>query len=615
MNSKTNPEPLGPTNSVREDRSQIESFFKRGQYRQALNGLEQAEPSAWRDTTRLRCLRAMGQGADAVIFANELYETLRNQATEYKINTSKRNNQLRYIALVFAEQNQADEACGIMQELCAQSPEVPALHREHAFALTNADRSDEAEQALNRAIDLQPTHANSHAQLARIYCRSGRVKAGYNSYSMAASLDPENPNYLQRLIYWSNYSELTTPQSNFQLTKLWVQKAHPGNQKGSNTWRTANANRQLKIGFISSDLCANSVSCFILPLLEGLDRKQFHITAYNDTKKTDGVTDLIRTQCDNWHDIARNSDPALSKLIASDQIDILVDLNGHGTGNRLGVFSRHVAPIQLSWFGYPSTTGLKSMDYCVTDRIADPIGITDDFYSESLIRLSNGFLCYKPTGNAPAIKPTPSDGVVRLGAFGNLAKISSLAMDCWAAAMHAVPNSVLVLKRPQLASQNAQRFFLKEFAERGIQSDRITLDHEKARIEQRLDAYNQIDLALDTTPYNGTATVLEALWMGVPVISMVGQTHASRVSASILERINLGGMATKSVTDFAQRVLEFSELGENTLEARQSLRTRMQNSALMNTPQFGREFGNALRGKWQLWCDDVATKLEQEASA
>ncbi|RBP53334.1 glycosyltransferase family 41 protein [Arenicella xantha] len=598
---------------MRVERSQIEQYFQRGKFLEALDGLEHIEPSAWRDTTRLRCLRAMGHGADSVIFANELFETLNNKAHEYRINTSKRNHQLRYIALVFAEQGQAEQASQIMQELCEQSPEVASLHREHAFALNSNDELDGAELALNRAIELQPMNANSHAQLARIYCRTGRVKAGYNSYSMAASLEPENPNYLQRLIYWSNFSELTTPQSNYQLTKLWVQKAHPNNQSGTNTWRTVNPERQLRIGFISSDFCAHSVSFSILPLLEGLNRSQFHITAYNDSKKSDSITESIRKLCDSWHDVARSTDKSLSALVASDQIDILVDLNGHSTGNRLSVFSKHVAPIQLSWLGYPSTTGLKSINYRITDRVADPIGDGDEFYSEKLVRLTNGFLCYKPLETAPAIAPVDGNGEIRFGAFCSLSKISSLTLDCWAAAMHAVPNSTLQLKRQELKSKHTQDFFLREFSERGIEPQRIILNSAKSKIDQHLDSYNQIDLTLDTTPYNGTTTTLESLWMGVPVVSMVGRTHASRISASILRRLNLDGMATSSVTEFANRAKEMSELGESRNELRHSLRHQMEKSSLMNSQQFGREFGNALREKWRAWCQDREKEADTQA--
>ena len=584
------------------ERSQIESHFNSGQFTKALQGLESYVESQWRDTTRLRCFRAMGHGKQALKWANELHQRLITNSVPYKLNTSKRNNQLRYIALVFSERGQAKKACDIMQSLCDNSPDVPALHREYAFALTNDSQLDLAEKHLIIALKLQQNNANSHAQLGRIYCRTGRVNDGYSSYSKAATLEPDNPSYIQRLIYWSNYSELTTQQSNYQLTRLWANKAHPGNQAGTNTWRTANPDRQLKIGFVSSDFCAHAVSFFIVPLLEGLNRSQFHVTAYSDTKKADGVTESIKDLCDLWRDSSKIKDTQLAAQISADQIDILIDLNGHTAGNRLNVFAKHVVPIQVSWLGYPSTTGLRSIGYRITDRIADPTGLNDQFFSETLLRLPSGFLCYKPLSTAPDIAATDNGGNIRFGSFNNLAKISSLTLDAWAAALHAVPNSTLYLKRQQLINDNSAHFFINEFAERGIGADRLILKTSKAKIEQHLDEYNNIDIALDTSPYNGTTTTLESLWMGVPVISLMGQTHASRVSASILQRLNLNELATKSVVEFAHCAKELSSSDDKLDELRSGLREKMRNSSLMNNSQFAREFGNTIRSQWRDWC-------------
>lgn len=584
------------------ERSQIERLFESGEFSDALAGIEQTDPCPWCDTMRLRCLRAMKRGEEANASANKLFEALEQQSTPYTLTTSERNNQLRYIALIFAEHKQAAQACEIMQSLCKQSPEIDDLHREYAFALSCNNQLDDAEAELNKALEIQPFNANCHAQLARIYCRTGRVDAGYNSYSKAATIEPHNPNYLQRLIYWNNYLERTTQQSNYQLTRLWASRAHPGNRTGTNTWRTSDADRQLKIAFVSSNFSKNSISDCLAPLLKGLNRRDFHVTVYSDTKNTDDAITPVQRLCDEWRDSSTDSDQALAAKIAADQIDILVDLNGHAGGNRLGVFASHLAPIQLSWLGYPSTTGLKSVDYRITDRVADPIGVNDKFYTEELIRLPSGFLCYSPPDNAPDIAPTDGEGIVRFGSFNSLAKISSLTLDCWAAAMHAVPNSTLYLKRQQLANANARAFFTNNLEQRGINADRLILKTSNTSVEQHLNEYNQIDIALDTSPYNGIATTLEALWMGVPVISLKGQTHASRVSASILERLNLSGLATKSVTEFAERVRELSELDDSRQELRTSLRGKIRQSPLMNTQQFGREFGNALRAKWRIWC-------------
>lgn len=544
----------------------------------------------------------MGRGNQALKCANELHKQLTDGSSPYKLNTSQRNNQLRYIALVFSERGKAKTACAIMHKLCKSSPEVPALHREYAFALTSDSQLDLAEEHLVKALELQPNNANSHAQLGRIYCLTGRVDAGYSSYSKAATLEPENSDYIRRLVYWSNYSERTTQQSNYQLARLWANTVHPGNQTGSNALRTVNPDRQLRIGFVSSDFCAHALSFFIVPLLEGLDRSQFNVTAYSDTKRADAVTESIKKLCDTWRNSSRTKDSQLATKISADQIDVLIDLNGHTGGNRLNVFAKHVVPIQFSWLGYPSTTGLRSIGYRITDRIADPIGLNDHFFSEQLIRLPSGFLCYKPLETAPDIAPSDNHGKIRFGSFNNLAKISSLTLDAWAAALLAVPGSTLYLKRQQLINANSSDFFVKELADRGITADRLILKTSKATIEQHLEEYNNIDIALDTTPYNGTTTTLEALWMGVPVISLMGQTHASRVTASILQRLNLNELATTNVIEFAERAKELSTMESKLKQLRSNLREQMRSSTLMNSTQFSREFGNSIRSQWRDWC-------------
>ncbi len=596
------------------ERSQIQNLFNSGQYKKALDELEQLERSPWRNTTKLRCLRSMGN-AHALEFAEELKTSIDNRPANDPMTRSERNNQLRYIALVYSENNEAKNACEIMASLCEQSPHVAALHREYAFALSNDSQLDLAESALIRALELEPKNANSHAQLGRIYCRTGRTEAGYNCYARAATLEPANPSHVQRLVYWSNYLEGASQQSNYQLTQLWANRAFPNKQDDIITWKAADPNRQLKIAFVSADFCAHALSFFITPLLEGLNRKDFHILAYSDTKKADHVTESIKELCDIWRDSSNINDAQLAKQISADQVDILVDLNGHSVGNRLGVFAKRIAPIQLSWLGYPSTTGLKNVAYRITDRIADPVGLNDDFFSEKLLRLPNGLLCYTPLESAPDIKPYEDCEHIRFGSFNNLAKVSSLTLDCWTAALLAVPNSTLYIKRQQLCNRNAVDYFLRQFKERGISSDRIILKSSKSKFEQHLDEYNHIDIALDTTPYNGTTTTLEALWMGVPVISLMGQTHASRVTASILQRLNLSGLATKTVIEFAERAKELAQIKETLTDLRFGLRKRMRESSLMNNRQFAFEFGNTIRSQWRDWCHQQDVEKDPETPA
>ena len=475
---------------------------------------------------------------------------------------------------------------------------------------------DQAETHLLEAIRISPHNSNTVAQLARIYCRTGRIDAGIRTYHQAANMEPGNTNYVRQLVYWSNYSDLHDQQSSYKLARYWAKTAFPQNEKGSNTWRTANPNKKLKIAFVSADFMAHAVSFFIIPLLKNIDRSSYAICAYSDTKVHDGITEKVKQECDFWRDSSSLNDAQLSGQIAADEIDVLIDLSGHTANNRLGVFAKHIAPIQISWLGYPSTTGLDSIHYRITDQVADPIGIADPYFSEQLIRLRNGFLCYEPLDRAPEIKSDKINKNLRFGSFNNLAKISATSLDCWAEALHAVPNSTLYLKRQQLINESAKNHLIEEFEKRGISKTRLILKTSKAKIEKHLDEYNEIDIALDTYPYNGTTTTLEALWMGVPVVSLYGNTHASRVSKSILHRLNLDELAVNSIPEFAQAVQMLSKDSDLRSHIRNTLRQKMSESPLMNQQQFCNEFMGAIRKKWEGWCNkrNIEAGLESPKS-
>ena len=561
----------------------------------------------------LRCLRSLANSSadsdskkSALAFAEQLLNQLIESKTPYETSRSERNHQRRYIALVLAEHGQAKKACAILKALTKRSPELAALQQEYAFALNACGQTDLAEEALYKALTLQPSNVHAHTQLARIQCRSGRTQAGYDSYLRATTLEPNNVEHYAHLLYWSNYLSSTTQQSNYQMARLWANKAGFKNQRVAYEARNASkedAQGRIKLGLVSSDFCAHPVSFFVKPLLRGLNRDQFHITAYHSGSRNDAVSNQIRALSDDWQHVAMLSDKKLGQQIAEDNIDILLDMNGHNTGGRPSLFAQRLAPLQISWLGYPSTTGLRNMDFCITDRIADPVGLNDDFYSEALLRLPNGFLCYEPLSTAPDVSPrlgTDDRHTIRFGSFNSLAKISEQTLDCWAAAMHAVADSTICLKRQQLRNEGTRQYFLNEFEKRGIENDRVILLKSTSSIEQHLDEYNNIDIALDTSPYNGTTTTLEALWMGAPVISLLNDTHASRVSASILSRLDLAELAVRSAQEFADCAQNLTQDRAQLLGLKHGLRERMQQSSLLDYKRFGHDLGVALQTQLRL---------------
>ncbi len=585
------------------NKKRIDQLFATKQYKNALEQLSQLPSTAWGEATKLRCYRAMGKLKTAAKLSNDLHTQINAEKLLFKASRSELNHLRRYIALVFSEYGQAEDACNILSQLIEQKPQVAALHREHAYALTSLGKLDEAEQELRQALLLQPSNANAHAQLARLCCRTGRIQAGIDGYTRAATLEPNNPEYISRLIYWSNFAASTTQQSNFQLARLWASKAYPNIANNQST-RPIQQNRRIKLGFVSADFCAHPESFFIKPLLSGLDKKKFEIFLFSNSSKKDGVTKQLKQLSDAWVDISRKDTQWFVKSIQNSEIDILVDLNGHASGNRLDVFALAPAPMQVSWLGYPSSTGLKSVGYRITDRSADPVGLSENGYCESLIRLPNGHLCFEPLESAPDVSPSPRPAGIRFGCFSDLSKITSSTLDWWAEVMHAAPQSTIRLKRQQFSDQHTRERIIDDFQQRGISSSRISMDPSLPTIEEHLDAYNKIDIALDTSPFNGMTTTMEALWMGVPVMSLSTPTYAGRIGKSILEQAGLNTFHSEKTSLLAERCGFFAAHLQELDVIKKSLRQQVQRSLLVDSDRFGRDFGQALSFHWQTLCDE-----------
>jgi len=533
---------------VKENKLKIQQLIQQGQLDSALKELNELSNNiTWKNCLILHSLRLSNQSKKAISLAEKVLS-----------NDEQDTNTLYQVALVFSENNRLDDALRVLDRLILKHPDNIELKKSYATLLASNDNLDLAEKAFKNILSLSPSDATVYSQLARILCRTGRVEKGLKHFQKASMLSPDNPKYLQRLAYWSNYSDKKTAQANFLLAKLWAARAYPNSDQGSDSWRFANPNKPLKIGFISSDFCKHAVSFFITPLLKHINRDNFSVIAYSNVKEPDEITDTIKKHCDSWNDVAHLNDDNLAAQIGADQLDVLIDLNGHTANNRLAVFSQHIVPIQINWLGYPATTGLQSMHYRITDNIADPDKEQDKYYTEELIRLPNGFLCYEPHTSSPTINKEKSTDSTRFGSFNNLAKISSKTIDAWAGVLNSIPNSTLYIKRQQLINKSVKQHLIDEFRHRGIDSDRLILKTSKAKIEQHLAEYNEIDIALDTTPYNGTTTTLEALWMGTPVLTLTGETHASRVSASILSQLGLHELISDSEEEFIEKAINLN---------------------------------------------------------
>ena len=302
------------------------------------------------------------------------------------------------------------------------------------------------------------------------------------------------------------------------------------------------------------------------------------------------------------------SDEEAAELIREDEIDILIDLAGHTAGNRMLLFARKPAPVQVSWIGYPTTTGLSAMDYKIVDSYTDPPGMTEQYYTERLLRLPESFLCYKPEREGPEVSPVPSltSGHITFGSFNNFAKMSPEVVEAWANIMKAVPDSRLLLKSHCFSDAGTRRYASELFVRHGIEKERVELLLYEPSVHTHLSFYSRVDIGLDTFPYNGTTTTCEALWMGVPVVTLSGGTHASRVGKSLLSNIGLGELVALTEKEYMEAAIELANDTKRLQGLRKSLRDMMAHSPLTNAKQFTADLESCYRIMWGKCCGSVS---------
>jgi predicted O-linked N-acetylglucosamine transferase (SPINDLY family) len=358
-------------------------------------------------------------------------------------------------------------------------------------------------------------------------------------------------------------------------------------------------NRRLRVGYVSPDFRRHSVAYFLEPLLAAHDKSGFEIFCYaHDHKPDDDVTARLRGYADHWRSVAAMPDHDLAQLIRADGIDILIDLAGHIEHNRLLAFARKPAPVQASYLGYPDTTGLRAIDFRLTDALADPPGDADDRYAEHLIRLPGCAWCYRPDEHAPPADRIDDDAPVTFGCFNVARKINAAVIQTWAAILRAAPASRLVIKDGQGTPSPAIPRLRREFDRHGIAAERVELLSYVPDVAAHLGLYHRVDVALDTFPYSGTTTTCEALWMGVPVVTRVGDAHLSRVGGSLLAAVGLPELVTRSAEEYIDAAVHLAREGKRTSEQRHALREQMRRSPLVEGEAFARNVESAYREMW-----------------
>jgi protein O-GlcNAc transferase len=474
--------------------------------------------------------------------------------------------------------------------------------------LATRQAAGEAEMALKRAADLAPNRSDVVYAYTRLLTESGRASEAVAILRRAIARNPRDLLLHDKLCMMLNYiagEGGASPEEIFRAHQEFGRLAPPARPLPRGIDRSPD--RRLRVGYLSPDLREHSVAYFLEPLLEHRDPATVETFCYHVGSSNDTVTARLRSRSDHWHDLFGAPDETLYQRISTDKIDILFDLAGHTAGNKLSVMALRPAPVQASYIGYPNTTGLPQMTARFVDEPTDPQG-AESLATERLIRLSPCFLCYRPSAEAPPVTEPPSlrtpHSALRtltFGSFNSLAKLSPTTIALWSRLLHELPGSRLMLKGKGLADPAVGSRFLERFASHGIAKDRLDLVSQMTSTPEHLGAYSRVDIALDPFPYNGTTTTCEALWMGVPVISLVGRTHAARVGLSLLSAIGLPEFAAPTPEAYLETAKRVAADPSRLSSLRTELRPRMAASPLCNAKAFVPRFESELRRLWRAW--------------
>jgi predicted O-linked N-acetylglucosamine transferase (SPINDLY family) len=497
------------------------------------------------------------------------------------------------------------EAVAAHRRAVALNPGSAEAHDSLATALVGGGDLDGAIGQYKSAIAIAPENAVAHNNLGRTLLEAGDASAALAAFRGAVELAPRNALMHSAMVAALLYQPGTDPTLIAEEHFRWNSShAEPLRQSIPPHRNDPNPGRRLRIGYISADFREHPVGRFLLPVLQQHDRGSFDVVCYSDVSRHDTLTAHLKAAADRWTETAGLTVNELAGRIRADAIDILVDLAGHTASNRLLVFAQKPAPVQVSYLGYPATTGLKAIDYRLTDAQADPPGATERWHSEQLWRLPRAIWCMDPDEKSPLVQPPPllQNGLVTFGSFSNLAKVNQPLLRLWGRILRQVPDSRLLLKAGAFASTRARERVLAAFSELDVDADRLILLPPSPDHETHLAAHRQIDIALDTFPYHGTATTCDALWMGVPVISLAGDSHVSRVGVSLLRSIGLTELVAADMDEYVRIAIAWARDPLRLQTYGNSLRDRIKQSPLTDANGLAREIESAFRSMWRRWC-------------
>lgn len=497
---------------------------------------------------------------------------------------------------------QLEEAMRCYHEALRLRPAYAECHANLGNVFQKTGPRHLAIQAYENALAIRPDYRQAQVNLAGALAELGRLDEAIAWYRRASELRPHDPRPHSGLIFTLHNHPDLTPRELFDEHLAWAQRhARPFYPPEPFYPNDPSPQRRLRIGYVSGCFHAHPVTRFFEPILASHDRSGFDVVCYSDVARADAVTDRLMSYGHGWVNVRGQSDERVAARIRQDAIDILVDLHGHMPEHRLLVFARKPAPVQVTYLGYPDTTGLATMDFRITDSQHDPAGLTEHYHTEQLVRLDPCCWCYRPDTDGPDVNGLPAlrDGRITFAVLNRLAKVTSPMMRLWSQVLQRTPGSrLMVLLGPGAGDESIVRDL---FAAHDIARDRLVLVGRTARA-QYLAQYHSVDVALDTFPYNGHTTTCDALWMGVPVVTLVGRTHVARAGLSVLGAVGLERLACRTPDAYVGTAVALAQDVRALARLRETLRARMKASPLCDARVLTTRLEAAYRRVWLQWC-------------
>ena len=509
------------------------------------------------------------------------------------------------LGTAYSSIGRAEEAVACQRRAVELEPDNPKHYVNLGAALKVQGLLGEAAEAYRKAAALKPDYDFAINNLGNLLREQGQIEEAITHFREAMAISPDYLTAHSNLLFTLNSLPDVTAEELYAEHRRFGERVEAKAPPPKPYANSVEPNRRLRIGYLSPDFVGHSVAYFIENLLELHDRNAVEVVCYALNKRSDSLSRRLQARADQWRACSFLADPELAGLIRTDRIDILVDLAGHTAENRLAMMAQRPAPIQVTYCGYPNTTGLKAIDYRLTDALVDPPGESDRFHSEKLVRLPRSFLCYRPSDFAGDVarRPVLEKGFVTFGSFNVLAKMTDSVVAAWARILNAVPGSRLLLKCNSFNDPATAELYRRRFSAEGIVPERLDLLGRQPLISDHLAMYGRVDIALDPFPYNGTTTTCEALWMGVPLVALRGDRHVARVSAALLHHVGLDALVAENEVEYVEKAVALARDPARIQALSAGLRPAMAASPLTDAPGFAREVEAAYREMWRTWCE------------